>query len=96
MGLRDLSFSMVDGRWLSEVFVPERSNMAVGVKFLGSPGAVVVERSIDDGTNWVVAGAIASVSNDSMYVLENVCGFVVGEFFRVVTTEEPESIHVLE
>jgi hypothetical protein len=68
--------------------------MAVGVAFSGRPGAAVVERSID-GVNWVVAGAIASASNDSMYVLQNVCGFVLGEAFRVIATEAPLVIHVL-
>jgi hypothetical protein len=69
--------------------------MSVGVKFAAKPGAAVVERSID-GVNWAVAGAIASGANDSMYVLRNVCGFVVGERFRVTVTGAPESIHVLE
>jgi hypothetical protein len=69
--------------------------MAAGVRFREKPGAATVERSID-GVNWAVAGAIASMSNDSLYVLQNVFGFVVGEVFRVITTEEPESIRILE
>jgi hypothetical protein len=69
--------------------------MSVGVLFAEKPGAAVLERSID-GVNWVVAGAIASAANDSMYVLQTVCGFVVGEMFRVITTGEPASINILE
>jgi hypothetical protein len=77
------------------MFTPDTANMTVGVKFLERPGAVTVERSID-GVDWVVAGAIAGGANDSLYVLQSVCGFVIGEFFRVITTEEPESIKVLK
>jgi hypothetical protein len=69
--------------------------MAVGVKFSAHAGAVTVERSVD-GVNWFVAGAVAGISNDRLYVLQNVYGFVTGERFRVIATEEPEIIHVLE
>jgi hypothetical protein len=77
MGLTSLSFTVKDGRYISDVYVPETSNIAVGVKFLEHPGAVTVERSID-GVNWAVAGAIAGGANDSLYVLQGVCGFVIG------------------
>jgi hypothetical protein len=95
MALVNLSFTATVGGYVSGVYTPSTSNMSIGVKFAGQPGAAVVERSID-GVNWAVAGAIASVANDSAYVLQNVCGFVTGEVFRVRVNEEPESIHVLE
>jgi hypothetical protein len=96
MALTGLSYTETEGRYISEVYTPATSNMAVGVKFSEKPGAATVERSIDGGVNWVVAGAVATVANDSRYVLQNVCGFVAGEVFRIITTEEPESIHILE
>jgi hypothetical protein len=70
--------------------------MAVGVMFLNRPGAVVIERSIDGGANWVVAGLIGYATSNCLYVLQSVCGFVIGEVFRVIATEEPASINVLE
>ena len=95
MGLTVLGFAASGTRWASDDFTPSSPNVAVGVKFLERPGSAVVERSID-GVNRVVAGVMAGGSNDSMYVLMNVCGFVVGETLRVVVTEEPESMHFLE
>jgi hypothetical protein len=95
MALTSLIFTKTGEKYVSNVYAPTTSNMAVGVKFLNSPGAVIVERSIDS-TNWVVAGAVATIANDSMYVLQNVCGFVIGEVFRVTATSEPESINILE
>jgi hypothetical protein len=95
MALTELNFTATGERYVSDVYTPSTSNMAFGVKFVSTPGAVVVEHSID-GVNWVIAGAIASAANDSMYVLRSVFGFVVGEVFRVIATEAPESIHVLE
>ena len=99
MALNSLSFSKTffNGKecWLSDAFTPESSNISIGVKFGAKMGSTVVHRSID-GVNWAVAGMIAGASNDSTYLLQNVCGFVVGESFRVETSEEPESINVLE
>jgi hypothetical protein len=95
MALTYLSFIKTGDRYVSDAYTPTTSNMSVGVKFAGKAGAAVVEGCID-GVNWTVAGALAGAANSSDYIRRNVCGFVVGEVFRIITTEEPESIHILE
>jgi hypothetical protein len=94
MGLTGLVFAQHGREWMSEVFVPTSSRMTIGVRFAGKPGSAVLEHSID-GVNWVVAGLVAGVANDSAYAT-NTFRIVIGEYFRVRTSEEPESIQVFE
>jgi hypothetical protein len=96
MALTNLSFVKTGDAYVSAAYAPSTSNMAVGVKFAAKPGSSSVERSINGGMDWVVAGMVASAANSSGYVVMNVCGFVVGEIFRVTATEEPASIDILE
>ncbi|MDR1114629.1 MAG: hypothetical protein LBL33_00460 [Tannerella sp.] len=95
MGLTNLGFTKTGDKYTSDVFTPDATNVTVRVKFLERLGAVTVERSIN-GVNWVVVGAIAGGANNSLYVLQSVCGFVSGEAFRMITIREPESIKVLK
>ena len=87
-----LGFTRIDGRCVSDMWTATKGNVVFRVEFAsGNRGSATVERSIT-GNKWIVAGVLPCAEFFEM----NVCCAVAGQQFRVVTTEEPTSINVLE
>ncbi len=84
--MKTLNVSKHENQFVSDVLTMEKASIAAHIAFENKTGSVVVERSID-GINWVVAGLVCGLMNESQHVEFGISGAVTGQKVRLVTSQ---------